>query len=146
MSPPPFDLAHGGLGAEGPEKSEAVRAEALAEECRPQVTRGSLNVVPSAEALGFDVTALPGLKMRNRVYPTLSQMRGKDGAPSITVSALSRDTTTGEGFCLFPSWKIFSWFVPCFCFSLIAPRLAYRILRWKPGSTNHLFDPTLSDH
>src|SRR5208283_4795520 len=36
--------------------------------------------------------------------------------PSITVSALSRDTTTSEGFCLFPSWKILPLFLPLLLF------------------------------
>ena len=43
-----------------------------------------------------------------------------------------------ESFCFCPC--------RCFCLSLIAPRLAYRILRWKLGSTNHLSGLTVSDH
>src|SRR5271157_1810193 len=38
--------------------------------------------------------------------PTLSQKRRKDGAPSITVSALSRDTSSGRRVLTFPSWKV----------------------------------------
>src|SRR3974390_3289975 len=43
-----------------------------------------------------------------------------------------------EGFCFCSG--------PCFCFSLMPPRLAFRILRWKFGSTNHLSGLTLADH
>jgi hypothetical protein len=34
----------------------------------------------------------------------------------------------------------------CFCFLLIRPRLAFRILQWKTGSTNHLSGHLTSDH
>ena len=49
------------------------------------------------------------------------------GPPSITVSALSRDTWTGEGFLIFPSWKVLGLRL----LSLISPRLAFRILQWN---------------
>src|SRR5271165_6720588 len=58
------------------------------------------------------------------------------GPPSITVSALSRDTYLVEGFCF--SFVESFCFCSCLCLALIAPRLAFRILRWKLGSTNHL--------
>ncbi len=37
------------------------------------------------------------------------------------------------------------WFWCCFCFLLIRPRLAFRIVRWKTGSTNHLSGHLTSD-
>jgi len=74
--------------------------------------------------------------------PTLAKS-ARVGQPSITVSALSRDTCRlrGVGFD-FPFVERF-WFGCCVwcCFLFFAhrPRLASRILRWKLGSTSHLF-------
>src|ERR1039457_800212 len=51
----------------------------------------------------------------------------QDGSPSITVSALSRDTTSGRRFCFFPSWKRF-----CFSLALLLPQGSrLRIRRWN---------------
>jgi hypothetical protein len=78
------------------------------------------------------------------------------GAPSITVSALSRDTSSApvaiprlasvlaSGFA-FPLVEGFGFGV-AFVFLLIRPRLAFRIVRWKTGSTNHLSGHLTSDH
>src|SRR5271157_4879335 len=71
------------------------------------------------------------------------------GPPSITVSALSRDTCTGEGFD-FPFVEGFGFAVAlgvAFAVALLMrPRPAFRILRWKFGSTNHLSGHSISDH
>src|SRR5271157_275981 len=66
------------------------------------------------------------------------------GPPSITVSALSRDTWTSEGFWFFPSWKVLVLLLVLLL--LMRPRPAFRIARWKLGSTNHLSGHCRSDH
>src|SRR5271157_504715 len=68
----------------------------------------------------------------------------KGGPPSITVSALSRDTWTSEGFWFFPSWKVLVLLLVLLL--LMRPRPAFRIARWKLGSTNHLSGHCRSDH
>lgn len=54
------------------------------------------------DLLAFPLKLHPGLKAR-------------PGPPSITVSALSRDTPAVEGFLFFPSWEVFA-FVVAFAF------------------------------
>src|ERR1700674_3749755 len=86
--------------------------------------------------------------------PPLRKRPRKDGAPSITVSALSRDTSNApvaiprpasvlaSGF----AFPLVEGFAVAFAFLLIRPRLAFRIVRWKTGSTNHLSGHLTSDH
>ena len=75
------------------------------------------------------------------------------GAPSITVSALSRDTSSEPVTILLPwsptagfAFPFVEGFGVAFVFCSFRPRPAFRIARWKTGSTNHLSGHFTSDH
>src|SRR5438105_14045889 len=57
------------------------------------------------------------------------------GQPSITVSALSRHTSSDRRILGFPSWKI----LVLLCFAHDDPKLAFQNPTMELGSTNHLF-------
>ena len=49
----------------------------------------------------------------------MGMVQRKDGPPSITVSALSRDTSTAGRIFLFLSWKVLLWSCAWCCFCLV---------------------------
>ncbi|SPE44742.1 hypothetical protein SBA7_50016 [Candidatus Sulfotelmatobacter sp. SbA7] len=68
--------------------------------------------------------------------PTLREKHAKDGAPIYNRVGVVKRHVDRRRVLVFPSWKVL---VLLLVLSLlIQPRPAFRILRWKLGSTNHL--------